>query len=569
MHMNRRSWLGMAGAAAATLPAMARAQGMPSALAIHSGGARYAAAIEAIRAYAAAELAATGLPGMTMSITDDRGFAATLSLGWADLATRTPVNPTQLFEIGSISKSLTGLWLNAAAEKGRVDLDAPIARYLPDVPLPAVAISPRQLLDHSGGMAADSPLFPRSPDGRLWSGFAPGSRMSYSNIGYMLLGLTVDRVAGRPHVAVLGSDVIAPLGMTGATAHIRTADRPRFATGYAPLRDERPALTRAPLAPGPWTEEDMAAGAVAAPADGMIGYLRYVMALHAGRGGGLMSDAAARAMLAADIAAPEFGADARYASGFAKVTIDGKPALHHTGGMLMFSSSFHADGAAGVACFASVNARLDEYRPRKATAYAVSALRAARAGLPIPPAPDPLAFRRIETPADYAGRYLGPDGQVLEVRAAGAGLMLLADGAPGRLEPAGKDVLGTDHPTRATHLLLFERGHERDGGKVVRLWWGPTLFGRGTALPQPAVPARLRPYEGFYRARDPWAGAASVFARGDRLTIEGLGEIVERPGGFWSVKEDEGGVDRLWFDASVEGRPSRLIFFGSDLVRIT
>lgn len=309
----------------------------------------------------------------------------------------------------------------------------------------------------------------------------------------------------------------------------------------------------------------MAAGAVAAPADAMIGYLRHAMALHAGRGGVLMSDKAARAMLAADIAAPEFGADARYASGFAKVNVDGRPALHHTGGMLMFSSSYHADGAAGVACFASVNARLDEYRPRKTTAYAVSVLRAARAGLPLPPAPDPLAFRRIEAPADYAGRYAGPDGQLMEVRADGSGLALLADGASGRLEPAGKDVLGTDHPTRATHLLVFER----EGGNVARLWWGPTLFGRGKTPPQPVVPARLRPFEGFYRARDPWSGAAEVYARGDRLTIEGLGEIVERPGGFWSGKEDEGGVDRLWFDAPVEGRPSRLIFFGDDLIRVT
>ena len=565
MQISRRDWLGMA-AAAAALPAAVRAQAVPSALAIRSGdGARYAAAIEAIRAYAAAELAATGLPGMTMALADDQGFAATLSLGWADIDRRVPVTPTQLFEIGSISKSLTGLWLNRAADQGRIDLHAPVSRYLPDVPLPPEPITVADLLDHAGGLTEDAPVFPRVPGGRLWCGFTPGSRMSYSNTGYTLLGMVTDRIAGRPHPQALADDIIAPLGMAGATAHILTEDRPRFATGYAPLRDDRPALTRVPLAPGPWTEEDMAAGAVAAPAEAMIGYLRTVMALHAGRGGVLMSDKAAQAMLAADIAAPIFGPGARYASGFAKVAIDDRPALHHTGGMLTFSSSYHADGAAGVACFASVNARLDDYRPRKATAYAVQVLRAVRAGTRLPPMPDPLAFRRIAKPGDYAGRYVAADGRVLEVRAAATGLELVAGGARGRLEPAGTDSLGTDHPAWAVHLLQFEREHDR----VVRLWWGGLLFGRDQALPQPAGAPGLLPLEGRYVAHDPWSGTADVFARGDTLVLEGAGPITLRPGGYWSPREDTGGIDRYWFEAPVGGRPSRLVFSGLDLTRIS
>lgn len=568
MEMNRRDWLRLAGAGAATmaLPGLARAETVPAALTVHSGGARYGAAIEAIRAYALAELAATGLPGMTISLADDRDFAATLSLGWADIARRVPVNPTQLFEIGSISKSLTGLWLNAAAERGRVDLHAPLSRYLPDVPLPPAPITAAHLLDHAGGLPDDAPVFPRVPGDRLWSGYPPGSRMTYSNTGYAILGLLVDRVAGMPHPAVLARDIIAPLGMADATAHILTADRPRFATGYAPLRYDRPALTQPPLAEGPWTEEDFASGAVAAPADTMIGYLRYAIGLHAGRGGALMSDKAARALLAADIACTEFGPGSRYASGFAKVAIDGLPALHHTGGMLMFSSSFHADGAAGVACFASVNGRLDDYRPRMATAYAVRVMRAARAGRPLPPMPDPLAFRRIAGPADYAGRYLATDGRMLEVLPSSAGLALVADGTRGRLEAAGKDSLGTDHPALATHLLQFER----EGGRVVRLWWGNTLFGRNHApAAQPPVKARLAALEGRYTAHDPWLPEADVFARGDTLVLEGVGPIEQRPNGFWTAREDEGGVERFWFEAPLAGRPSRLSFSGADLLRIS
>lgn len=564
MDVDRRAWLALvgAGALAARLPGQAEA--LPASVAIRAPGRDYAAALAAIRAYAAAELATTGLPGMTLAIADADGFAATMSLGWADLAARRPVAPDQLFEIGSISKSIAGLWLNAAAAQGRVDLGAPVARYLPDVPLPAAPVTLLQLLNHCGGLPGNAPVFPRSPDGRLWSGFAPGKRFSYSNVGYSLLGLVIARVAGRPHPQVLADEVLAPLGMTGARAHIRTVDRPRFATGYAPRQDDRPPLTRAALAEGPWTEEDFASGAVAASANDMIGYLRSVIALGRGRGGALMPDAAARAMLAADIAADEFGKEARYASGFATQRIGGRAVLHHTGGMLMFSSSFHVDAPAGVACFASVNGRLGDYRPRRATAYAVEVLRAAREGRALPPLPDPRESRRIERPERFVGRWRGAGGERLDVRRAADGLTLVADGAEGRLEPFGEMMLGTDHPVRAVHLLDFEGAH----GTPTRLWWGAVPFGRDTAPPLPPVPPALRLLEGSYVARDPWASAATVFARGDRLVVEGMGEIVERAGGFWSGKEDEGGVDRFWFDAPVAGRPSRLVFDGSDLLRV-
>ena len=567
MRIGRREWLGLAAAGLVATRLPGATEAMPSSLAIRSPGRDYGAALDRIRAYATAELEATGLPGMTMALADADGFAATLSLGWADLAARRPVTPDQLFEIGSISKSLSGLWLHAAAAKGRIDLAAPVAHLLPDVPVPPEPITLQQLLNHCGGLPGDAPVFPRSPGGRLWTGFTPGARFSYSNIGYDLLGLVIDRVAGRPHPQALLDDVIAPLGMAGAIAHIRTADRPRFATGYVPRQDDRAPLTRTAMAEGPWTEEDIAAGAVAAPATAMIAYLRYVLALGQGRGGALMPDAAARALLAADILAPEFGKDARYASGFATQRRDGRALLHHTGGMLMFSSSFHADAAAGVACFASVNARLGEYRPRATTAYAVAVLRAAREGKVLPSLPDPLAFRRVSEPRRFAGRWIAASGEVLEIGQSGDRLVLDADGARGRLEPIGDRSLGTDHPTRAVHLLEFEP----EKGGFTRLWLGGTPFGRGTPAALPAVPSRLRPFEGTYVSHDPWAGEGPtvVIARGDRLVVEGGGEMVERPGGFWSAKEDEGGVDRLWFQAPVAGRPSRLNVDGYDLLRIS
>ena len=560
--VNRRDLLGMAaiGGVAATLSTAASAAKAPATLAIRSRSGRdYGAALERLRDYAATELDAIGLPGMTISVVDAEGFAASLSVGWSDVDKRVPVDPDQLFQIGSISKSISGLWLHAAAEKGLVDLNAPVSRYLSGAPLPAAPMTVLQLLNHAGGLAHDAPIFPRTPDGKLWTGFKPGARMSYSNIGYALLGMIIDKISGKPHFRALEDDILKPLGMTGATAHIRTADRFRYATGYVPVREDGPVVSRAAMIPGPWVEADDTAGAVAASANGMAGYLRYVLALGTGRGGPLMSDAAAKKLLASDITSSEFGPGARYASGFGKVQIDGKPAIHHTGGMILFTSSFHADPAAGVACFASVNGRLASYRPRLTSIYAVQLMRAVAAGTALPPPPDPLKALRAPTPERYAGSYVGPDGRSVTLRATDAGLTLADKDGEGRLELAGQASFATDHPSYSAHALDFV------GEKADRFWWGGTLFGRGAALPQPAVAPALKPLVGTYSSSD---GTFVVLARGGMLVAEGAGELVLRPGGYWSPKEDPGGVTRLWFDGVVNGVPSRLIFCGMDLRRI-
>jgi CubicO group peptidase (beta-lactamase class C family) len=558
--VNRRQWLGGAGAAllATRLPAAA-GDALPAAFAIRSPGtADYRAALDAIGSHVQAELEATGLPGMSLAVAAADGFAATLSFGWADLGSRTAVGPDQLFPIGSISKSLVALWLAAAADKGRVALDAPLSRYLPAAALPAEPITLAQALDHLGGLPDDAPLFPSVPGDRLWTGLPPGTRFSYSNVGYDLLGLVMAAVGGHPHPQLLADDVLAPLGMVGALPHLLAADRARFETGYLPAEADRLALTHPVWREAPWIEEDRASGSVAASAGAMIGFLGYVMALGQGKGGVLMGDPAAVRLLANPVPAPDFGARARYARGFATQTIEGRRLLHHTGGTLSCASSFHVDAAAGVGCFAAVNARLNDYRPQRATSYAVAALRAARAGRPPPARPDPAVFNRVRDPRRFAGRWLSAAGDALELDAAAGGLSLTADGARGRVEAADDHLLVTDHPRRSAHLLDFEGGR----GAATRLWWGGTPFARGRAPAAPNVPDRLRRLEGHYAAAAPGAPTLDLFARGDRLWAEPLGEMVERTGGWWSAPEDAGGIDRLWFEAPIAGRPSRLCYNG-------
>jgi CubicO group peptidase (beta-lactamase class C family) len=577
MRITRRGCLGATAAVAgASFADTTLAEGArPSAPATSSGlptgafrlrttgsGHDYAAALEALRAYAIAELAAEGLPGMTLSVTDVDGFTAVLALGWADVDRRVPVDPGHYFQIGSISKSFIALTVLALADEGKIDLDAPLARYLPDAALPAEPITVAQVLSHTSGLPDDAALFPRTPDGRLWCGFKPGAKFSYSNTGYNLLGRLVERATGLPHKAAVAEFVRDKVGVAGMAGTISQAVRPDFAVGYWPWDQTAAALPGARLSFASWNEEDNPAGPIGATSDQMAAYLRALMHIARGEGRPVLSDAAAKRFAAPVIPTDEFGPGAQYACGVAIAPIDGAPCLHHTGGMMSFSSSFHADPAAGVACFASVNARLEGYRPRQTTAFAVRLMRAARAGKPLPAAPDPLAPHRFKDPAPFVGRFVA-DGADFTLAVDQNGMRLTAAEKTFRALPQGPDRLITDHPKFARYGLDVVR----ENGKVVAFWWGETLFGRDAPRPTPPPADRLRPFGGVYLNRDPWIGGATVLVRGDTLVVDGLGPLADR-GGWWSLEKDPGGVERLRFDGLLNGKAQRLNVSGDDLLRI-
>lgn len=568
MTITRRALLGAATLiAVAPAAAVAATEAYPGRIAVRASGKRdYAAAIEAIRTCAQAELIATGLPGMIVSLVDDEGFEADLCIGWAELASRIPVGPDHLFEIGSISKSLAALALWQLAAEGKIDMDAPVSRYLPLHCLPPEPITAQQLLNHVAGLPEGAPIPPNSPNGRLWTGAKPGTNFSYSNTGYELIGLLITQIAGRPHPEVIRERVQKPMGMLQATAHIHLKDRSRMATGYVPA-DDLPPMFGCPLVEGPWNEMDEAAGSVMATVSDMAAYLRYVITLGRGKGVPLLPDASARAMLGNVAKAEKVGGG--YSSGFMRAKIDGRPMLHHTGGMLLFTSSFDVDAEGGIGAFASTNGVLGEHRPVAVTAYAMRALRAARAGTPLPPQPDLFISRRIDKSERYVGRWLADDGSVLEFEKSARGLAIRSGGRTGRLEALDGKIV-TDLPGYRDGTLEFSS--TAGGNKDLdpdRLWYRDRAFGRDKA-PAPATPvaARLLSLAGNYRSANPWIGGADIIVRGDRLVALGAGPLVEDKAGFWRVEEDKGGYERFWFGTPVAAHMYRLIASGGTMTRL-
>jgi CubicO group peptidase (beta-lactamase class C family) len=532
---------------------------------------RFTAAMHDIDAYAAEHVAANGLPGLTVAVVGPGGFGGLLQRAYADVDRRTPVAPSQLFQIGSISKSFTALCVFRLAEAGRLRLEDPVSRYLPEVPLPGgVGINLQSLLNHSSGLADDAPPFPRGGDQRLWQGFPVGAQWSYSNLGYQLLGRIVAAVDGRPFPEALAALVLRPLGMDATRPAIVTADRARFATGYSPLYADRAPPRAGPLAPGVWTEMVEGSGCVASTGGDMATYMRWLAAAGQGKGAPLLSDALAARFCRATIEAPGWATPAaKYANGLAVTPIGGRPLLHHTGGMLTFNSSIHVDPAAGVGCFASTNVGLIPYRPRGLTAYACQRLRAAIEGAtpePPPPLTPPAAM------ADYEGSYRARNGAALAISGATATRSWEGSGGPVvqamEIEPSAPDAFIARDPTAAAHPLVFRR----DGKVVVRAWWGETEFvrvaqGGPVAAYSPPAPPELAALAGHYENDDPWRGGFRVTAQGEALFMDGTTPLAPLPGGGFRVGDKAWSPERLSFDAFVGGRPIRATLSGVDYVR--
>ena len=513
-------------------------------------------AIAAIRAHAGAHKAMFNLPGMTVGLTAPGGFAATFDIGVASLDGPRPIGPDTLFQIGSISKLITALVIHQLAAEGRFTLGESVARLLPTVAIPT-AITVQHLLDHRSGLPADAPLF---PEGALWVGYEPGTHWSYSNTGYDILGKLAEQAGGKPLARLVEERVLRPLGMERSRGAIVAAERIGYAQGYEAANNTIPYARGVPLAPAAWVDVTFGAGNVASTA---IDMNRLTAALAgAVAGGALPGLSTAQAAAYLNHAAPTDSAAMRYGNGLMHVTNGQRRYLHHTGGMVSFSSAFHLDKASGAAAFASTTLTgLAGYRPSGLTRFAVDALTEAMAGRPLP-AP-PRLDDRVTDPASYVGIYSGPAGN-FEVLSGGP-LTISAGGRSAPLQPWGNNLFRTTHPDFARYTLLFER----TGPRVTGASWGAAQFARrGAPGPRGAAsdPA-LAKLAGRYVNDSPWWGVLEIVERGGKLWIGTETPMVAIADGQWRIGDDRRSPERGRFADPIGDRPQTFYFSGEKFVR--
>ena len=184
----------------------------------------------------AQELTDTHTPGAAVSIVSGDRVVFSKGYGVASVETREPVRPEMLFRLGSTTKMFTAAALVLLAEKGAVDLNAPIGNYVKDLHPKIAQLTAHQLLSHTSGFLDEAPMFGSDDESALekevrsWTAnrffTEPGRIYSYSNPAFWLAGFVVESVSGKRYADQMTASLFKPLGMS------RTTLRPLVAMTY-------------------------------------------------------------------------------------------------------------------------------------------------------------------------------------------------------------------------------------------------------------------------------------------------------------------------------------------------
>jgi D-alanyl-D-alanine carboxypeptidase len=249
------------------------------------------------------ELVAAGVPGVVVLVRD-RDRTTRLSSGYGNLATKAPIRPTDRFRIASLTKSFVATVVLQLVDEGKLSLQDKIERWLPGIVPNGDKITVLHLLAHKSGIfdhTQDPRILKPYLSGNLsyhWAPrrlvqiavshkplFAPGTAVSYSSTGYVLLGLIVRAATGKPIGTELRRRLFEPLGLHATTFPTTGRIAGAHAHGYFVVPN-RPLQDVTEVSPSYY----WAAGNIVSTADDVA---RFYRALFAGR---LLSPALLRTM---------------------------------------------------------------------------------------------------------------------------------------------------------------------------------------------------------------------------------------------------------------------------------
>src|SRR5215204_5808755 len=182
------------------------------------------------------------IPGVSLAVVKDGKPWIVKGYGFANLEHQVPVKPETIFQTGSVGKQFTATAVMLLVEEGRIGLDEKISKYLGEVPEAWKNITIRQVLSHTSGMTdyptdfdfrrdyTEDELLKRANGIPL--AFHPGEKWSYSNLGFVTLGVIIHKVTGKFYGDFLQERVFRPLGMTTARVISESDIVPNRASGY-------------------------------------------------------------------------------------------------------------------------------------------------------------------------------------------------------------------------------------------------------------------------------------------------------------------------------------------------
>ena len=252
-------------------------------------------------------------PGVALGLLHEREEHVA-GFGTTSVENPLAVTPETLFQIGSITKTFTGTVAMILVERGHLDLDEPVRRYLPKLRLAdgevAARVTVRHLLTHTAGWVGDYFADHGSGDDaaerivadlvRLPQQTPLGEVWSYNNAGFYLAGRVIEVVTGEPYERVVADLLLEPLGLADTLFFAEDVMTRRFAVGHHRAEDGPPSVAR------PWAigRAHHAAGGIASSVRDLLRYARFQL----GDGDGILTRASLDEMQRPHAAAaPIFG----------------------------------------------------------------------------------------------------------------------------------------------------------------------------------------------------------------------------------------------------------------------
>lgn len=407
------------------------------------------ALVAKVEALVADALKAPGAVGLSIAVARDDRLLLDQGYGMAEVEHGAPADAETLFRIGSVTKQFTGAAVMRLVEQGSLSLDDDLTTFLPDYPTQGHAVTIRHLLTHTSGiksyteieqlMERDSAIelthaellayFKDEP-----FAFAPGERFAYNNSGYYLLGMIIERIAGKPYAAHMQEAFFTPLGLTRTRCDSNSEIIAGRAQGYRLVNGEVVNDRHLGMSvPG-------AAGALLSTAGDLV---RWQLALGSGK---VVSPESYAQMTTPGVLSD--GKPTGYGFGLVMDELDGRRRIQHGGGINGFASTlshFPDDGVTIAIISNSEDLRGDLVRKIQRAALGVEAPEVKDLAL----TPD----RRAPYLGDYRLADIGLDVRVFESDGA---LMAQATG-------------------QSAFALLFQGDHEFRAGfdNAVRLVFEP------------------------------------------------------------------------------------------------
>ncbi len=214
----------------------------------------YTAAIKKLEAAVRLEVAQKKLPAFSISLVEADRVVWADGFGYQDIEKNVPATMDTVYRVGSISKLFTDMAVLQLVEDGKLDLEAPVTKYLPDFHpqnLYEIPITLRQLMSHQSGLVRESPVGNYfDPDEPSLSAtvaslnqttlvYKPETKTKYSNAAIAVVGAVLERQLDVSHPVQVNTKILEPLGMTASSFVITPRIEPLLATGWMRTYDGR------------------------------------------------------------------------------------------------------------------------------------------------------------------------------------------------------------------------------------------------------------------------------------------------------------------------------------------